>query len=157
LPFINRLMHKDSLFIGIEYFGPTRFQVEHDVREILDQFYSILPEELKYNIRDKTVPPKLFYPSIDHMMKIDISESARSSDLRTMLFSNFPVIEKKPMGGTLLRWLFQFRAGNYDRSNPNHCAIAALLIELERNLISNRQVQSDDLFFVLGKSDIFGP
>jgi len=57
-------------------------------------------------------------PTISEVRSADISEAVRSSDLRTLLFSNFPGIEIKPMGGTILRWLFQHRAGNFKMGQP---------------------------------------
>lgn len=152
LPVLNGLLADDGIIIGIDYFGPTRFQVEYEVKEILDDLYAMLPDELKRDLRTDTVPDSLPYPTISHMQNIDISESARSSDLRSMLFSNFPVVEIKPMAGTLLRWLFQFRAGNYDAKNPLHTSIAQLLILIEKSFIESRRIRSDDLFFVLEKS-----
>ena len=57
------------------------------------------------------------------------------------------------MGGTLLRWLLQNRAGNFDPDDSSDLCIVQLLQIIERKLIENREIRSDDLFFVLGKSD----
>ena len=153
---INSLLKPDGLFIGIDFFGPTRFQIEPEVRAIIDNLYAILPENLKYDLRlpEPQRPPVAFaYPTIAEVRNADISESVRSSDLRTLLFANFPIVEIKPMGGTILRWLLQYRAGNFDHSKQEHVAISDLLFYIEKMLIEQRVVRSDDLFFVLKKSD----
>ena len=154
LPFINDSMKDDGLFVGIDYFGPTRFQIEHDVLPIIEELFSVLPEELRVDLRsnEPRVEHQFETGTIKEVRELDPSESVRSSDLRTLLFSNFEVVEIKPMGGTLLRWLLQYRAGNFDVGNANHTCIARLLQIIERELIASRRIRSDDLFFVLKKS-----
>jgi len=155
LPFVNSLMHEGSIFLGIDYFGPTRFQVEYETKVILEKLDAALPSELTCDLReDAPRPSPLKFATIKEVREADISESVRSSDLRTLLFSNFPVEELKPMGGTLLRWLLQYRAGNFHPHNPDHLSIAKLLIYIESLLIETKQIRSDDLFFVCRKSSV---
>jgi SAM-dependent methyltransferase len=152
---MNRMLKHDGLIIGIDYFGPTRFQIEFDVLTIIQELFSLLPPELRQDLRSKEMKVQDYfdYDTIETVREADPSESVRSSDLRTLLFSTFPVIEIKPMGGTLLRWLLQNRAGNFDPQNLDHLAIVRLLQFIERELIALRRIKSDDLFFVLGKSN----
>lgn len=151
---INRLLSPDGLVIGIDYFGPTRFQIEYDVLATIKELFSYLPEELRADLRSpeaqvlQAFEASTFY----EVREADISEAVRSSDLRTLLFASFPVFEIKPMGGTILRWLLQYRAGNFSPDNPSHVAIIRLLQFIERELIYSNRIKSDDLFFVLGKS-----
>lgn len=111
---INRMLKVDGLVIGIDFFGPTRFQVEYDVFPILEELFSFLAPNLRRNLltSEMIVQDTFTYDTIEGVRKADLSESIRSSDLRTLLFSTFPVVEIKPMGGTLLRWLLQYRAGD---------------------------------------------
>lgn len=154
LPFINRCIKPDGVFVGIEFFGPTRFQLEPEVVSILEKLFGFLPSRLRQNLTypDHRIETKLNRPTIAELMEVDPSESARSSDLRTLLFSNFPVLDIKPMGGTLLRWLLQYRAGNFEDSREEDVCILRLLQFIEESLISTRVIRSDDLFFVLGSS-----
>ena len=150
IPFVQRVLKPDGLFIGIDYFGPTRFQIEYEVMPIIEELFSLLPEELKYDLREnQPVVNPVRRATIAEVRDADVSESVRSSDLRTLLFSNFQVAEVKPMGGTLLRWLLQYRAGNFDPANATHTSISRLLQFIERELIASRRIRSDDLFFVL--------
>jgi SAM-dependent methyltransferase len=153
LPALNELMRDDSIFIGIDFFGPTRFQIEPEVKGIINKLDRMLPSSLRLDLRK--CPPResmVAFPSIAEVISADITESPRSSDLRNLLFSNFPIIDIKPMGGTVLRWLLQHRAGNFDHQNPEHRCIADLLFYIEELLIEQKAVRSDDLFFVLGRS-----
>jgi hypothetical protein len=125
------------------------------VQPVIDELFSILPEELRVNLASRSPKVQQVYETvrIKDVRDIDPSESVRSSDLRTLLFSNFEIVEIKPMGGTLLRWLFENRAGNFEPTNESHVAIARLLQFIEREFIALRRIRSDDLFFVLKKSD----
>ncbi len=155
LVMMNRMLKLDGLIIGLDYFGPTRFQIEYEVLPIIQELFSYLPPRLRRNLStpDTRVEDHLTFDTIAAVRENDPSESVRSSDLRTLLFSSFPIIEIKPMGGTLLRWLFYNRAGNFNPNNPEDVTIIRLLQLIERELILLRRIQSDDLFFVLGKSD----
>ncbi len=158
LAFAAGCMEMDGIFMGIEYLGPTRFQIEHDVLPTIRTLFDLLPPELRRNLsKGGVVEDEFAVPTIADVRRADISESARSSDLRTLLLANFPVIEIKPMGGTILRWLLQNRAGNFRGDNPMHVAIAQLLQTIEGQLIASKQIRSDDLFFVLSRSTRFEP
>ncbi|MCC2641903.1 MAG: SAM-dependent methyltransferase [Nitrospira sp.] len=152
---INQTLREDGVFIGIDFFGPTRFKIEYDVLPLIEELFDVLPEHFRRDLRSVAgeVTKRFVTDSIRTVRETDISESIRSSDLRTLLFSSFPVIDQKPMGGTLLRWLLQYRAGNFRHDNPDHIAIIRLLQVIERELILSRRIKSDDLFFVLGKTN----
>ena len=112
----------------------------------------ILPDNFKINLdpnQKEIATEKIKRLTWDEIIEYDISEAPHSSDLRTLLFSQFNVKLKRPMGGTLLRWLLNNRAGNFDPGDLNHIAILQLLIEIESNLIKSRNKHSDDLMFVL--------
>ena len=150
LAFVAGTMHAQSLFIGIEYLGPTRFQIEYDVLPHIRELFALLPLELRRNLtRDGVIEDVFTPPTLDEVRRADPSESVRSSDLRTLLLSGFDIVDIKPMGGTLLRWLLQYRAGNFRHDDPDHVAIARLLQTIERQMIERGQIRSDDLFFVL--------
>lgn len=152
---LDGLMREDSLFMGIEYLGPSRFQPTPEVRSYIQQLYGMLPEYMRRDLRkpDEPAPKKFPFATISEVREADISESVRSSDLRAMLLSNFPAIDIKPMGGTVLRWLLQYRAGHFEHDNPTHVAISRMAPLIEKTLIENRQIASDDLFFVLSKPE----
>jgi SAM-dependent methyltransferase len=151
LTFIEEAMHGDSLFVGSEYLGPTQFQITPEARKLIDHLFEILPDELKVDCRQQNSPPakQIHYPSAKEVAKFDPSESVRSSDLRSLLFARFTTIDRKPMGGTLLRWLFQYRAGNFDYKSSKDRCIASLLQTIEKHSIENKLIHSDDLLFIL--------
>lgn len=151
LPFLNRVVAPDGVVLGLDYFGPSRLQVTHDAKRLLDEIFASLPEHLRVNLLTREVEPALVIDTAAQVARADPSEAPRSADLRSLLFSSFPVQEVSPMGGTLLRTLLARRAGNF-RSAGDHC-ILKLLMVLERELIRSGRLSSDNLYFVLGRSD----
>jgi SAM-dependent methyltransferase len=149
---INRALGADSILLGLDYFGPSRLQMEPFARAVADEAFRLLPPHLRVNLGAETsvVEERFEVPTVDEVSRADPSEAACSSHIRALLFSSFPVIDCRPMGGTLLRQLLARRAGNFV-SAEDHC-ILGLLQMLERALIQGRLIESDDLFFVLGKS-----
>jgi SAM-dependent methyltransferase len=151
LKFLNRVVKPDGLIVGLDYFGPPRLQVTYDVKRLIDEIFESFPEHLRFNLQTREVEPAFSVDTIEAVERADPSEAPRSSDLRSLLFSAFPVREVSPMGGTLLRPLMAQRAGNF-RSDSDHCVLK-LLMMLERELIKSGRLTSDNLYFALERSD----
>jgi SAM-dependent methyltransferase len=150
LRFLNKSIPLDGIIMGLDYFGPNRLQVEPDIRELLDEIFPILPGQLRLNLSSNITETKFEWPTISDMINGDPSEAPRSRDIRSLFFSNFPVLDLKPMGGTLLRPLISCRAASF--RSPEEIAILQLLQLFERALIRKNVISSDDLFFVCGRS-----
>lgn len=151
LPFLNRVVAPDGVILGLDYFGPSRLQITHETKRMLDEIFEAFPEHLRVNLLTGEAEPALVIDTAAQVARADPSEAPRSADLRSLLFSAFPVREASPMGGTLLRTLLARRAGDF-RSAGDHC-ILKLLMMLERELIRSGRLSSDNLYFVLGRSD----
>lgn len=150
LPYLNSLLRPHSLVIGVDYFGPPRLQIDYETLPILKELFNYLPERLQINVVTGQIEKALNIPTIGAMHVYDPTEAPRSSDLRALLFSTFEVIERLPLGGTLLRHLLANKAGNYQTSDD--FTILNLLMFIERELIASRRIQSDDMYFVLQQS-----
>jgi SAM-dependent methyltransferase len=155
LPYLNSVLEEKGRVIGLDYFGPTRLQILPEVKSLLDEIFHSLPPNLRVNLANgANIEHELYVATIEELRRNDPSEAARTGDLRDLLFSSFPLIEKLNMGGTLLRPLLAHRAGNF-RSESDLCILKLLSI-LERELIRTRSIESDNLYFALGKSNRFG-
>lgn len=154
LPYLNGLLGAHALILGLDYFGPPRLQLDHETESLVEEIFSCLPENLRFNLATEKVERFFQTPGAAAVRAHDPTEAPRSSDLRALFFSSFPVVEKLPMGGTLLRHVLAKRAGNY-RSESDF-AILGLLMILERELIASRKISSDDLYFVLRRSERIG-
>ena len=152
LTYLNSILNDHGVILGLDYFGPPRLQAAYETKKLMEEIFASLPEHLRANIsKDGKVEREFDVPLIEECKDGDPSEAPRSADLRTLLFATFPVIEVLPMGGTLLRPLLAHRAGNF-RSDSDFC-ILRLISLIERELIRTRGIQSDNLYFVLGRSN----
>lgn len=150
LRYLNKIVSQDGIILGIDYFGPSRLQMTHDTQELADEIFASFPSHLRRNLTTGETSTEFVVDTAAVIARGDPSEAPRSADLRSFVFSTFPVLEVLPMGGTLLRPLLAHRAGNF-ASSSDKC-ILKLLMMLERELIRSRRIQSDNLFFVLGRS-----
>jgi SAM-dependent methyltransferase len=150
LPYLNRCLASDGIILGLDYFGPSRLQTDFRVHSLLDEIFKSFPKHLRLHLGTGEVEEEFRIDTASDIARGDPSEAPRSADLRSLVFSSFPVIELSPMGGTLLRPLLAHRAGNF-RSEEDKC-ILMLIMMLERELIRSNALSSDNLYFVLERS-----
>lgn len=154
LPFLNSVLVDDGLIIGADYFGPPRFQTSYETKKVIEEIWACLPPRLRYNRVTRRTEDVFQNLSWEGVVGYDPSEAPRSADLRDLFFSNFRPLEYKPQGGTLLRPLLSMRAGNF--TEEQDLAIMKLLIFIEKTLINNGTLRSDDIYFVCEKSRSIG-
>jgi SAM-dependent methyltransferase len=152
LAYLNLVVKDDGMILGVDYFGPPRLQIAFESIKIINDIFAALPDRLRANLCSEGVIDETFsVPTIAECRSGDPSEAPRSSDLRALLFATFPVIDVLPMGGTLLRPLLAYRAGNF-QTEEDLCILRLTSI-LERELIRGRLITSDFLYFALGRSN----
>jgi SAM-dependent methyltransferase len=152
LAYLNLVVKEDGIILGVDYFGPPRLQIALESIKIINDIFDALPNRLRANLASEGVIDETFrVPTIAECRSGDPSEAPRSSDLRALLFATFPVIDVLPFGGTLLRPLLAYRAGNF-QTEEDFCILRLISI-LERELIRGRLITSDFLYFVLGRSN----
>lgn len=139
----------DGIMMINEFVGPTRFQWTDLQIEQANSLLKLIPEELRYDLRHKSIKEEVNRPSVEKMIEIDESEAVRSSEIEDVLQEYFEVIEEKNWGGTLNNLIFENIAGNFDEKNPYHKAIIQLLIHHENVLIDQNVIPSDFKFFML--------
>lgn len=152
LPFINDCLEPHGVIIGMDYLGAPRNQPPLEAMPLIRKVFDALPMRLRRNLVTDEVAAT-FRPI--HPLAVathDPSEAPRSADIRGMLFSLFPVVETRPLGGTLLRPILTQRAGNF--VTEADATIIRLMQIIEELAITTSAVPSDDMFFVLAKSDL---
>ena len=151
LAYVNAALAPGGVIMGMDYFGAARCQPDSDVLEMLNETYSNLPSRLKLDLLTGLTHERIRVETPAEVAAHDPSEAPRSADIRSLLFSLFPVIDKRPMGGTLLRPLLNHRAGNFVTEGDR--LLLGALQQMERLAIRARAIPSDDLYFVVGKSE----
>lgn len=150
LPFINACLAPDGLVLGMDYFGAPRAQPAFEALPLIHEIFEALPPRLRLNLLTDEIDEEFQAVSPFEIAAHDPSEAPRSSDIRGLLFSLFPIVEIKPLGGTILRPVLTQRAGNF--VTETDITIVKLMQIIERLAIATSRVPSDDLFFALSKS-----
>ena len=150
LAFANAALAADGVIMGMDYFGASRCQPAYEVLGMLSEIYATLPNRLKLDLLTGEIHDKIKLQTPAEVAAHDASEAPRSADIRSLLFSLFPVIDMRPMGGTLLRPLLNHRVGNFVTEGDRSLLLTFQL--LERLAIHSRTIPSDDLYFVVGRS-----
>jgi SAM-dependent methyltransferase len=112
-PLLNQILKSDGLLYADEFIGPSQWQYEELIIELINQHLNSLPNKLL--LSRKTVIGEEFY----RLWKngLDPSESIRSGELDQWLRKSFAVIEACPFNGTFLYPFFLTAQFNPQRLN----------------------------------------
>ncbi|MBZ5554795.1 MAG: class I SAM-dependent methyltransferase [Acidobacteriia bacterium] len=145
-------------FILNEYIGPTRFQLPPIQIKLINDLLNILPQDLRRIIREGKVTTEIKSGHQIHPLSWfddnDPSEAVRSSDILPLLQRFFRIIEFKPYGGTLLQFILENIAGNFDEKQAEHRAWLDVLAYLENTLEDAGLIGSDFALIVASQKTL---
>ncbi len=146
---VQAALHRDGLFIVIEYVGPSRFQWDDEVHHLMNKILSLFPESLRRNLKDgTTVKVEVIRPSIEDVIRVDPTEAVRSGEILTQLEQNFEIIYRTDFGGTLLQFALADIVGNFQEDDPKDTALLEMAALFEETLIDKGVIASDFVFLV---------
>ena len=128
---IAQSLRAEGTLIVNEYVGPNRFQYSDDVLSIINALLACLGH-----------PPKV-RPTVAEMIANDPTEAVRSEELLAFTERHFEVLERKPIGGTILQHLLYETVRHYRFEVPRERAIIELLCAIEGMLIDRGRVPCD--------------
>lgn len=91
---------------------------------------------------------KLYLPTTRDVIAADPSEAVRSAEILDMVSRFFTFIECKDLGGTLLQFLLDGIAVNFDDNDPQAVHLLELLFQIEDTLLNIGDLQSDFVYLV---------
>ncbi|MFQ6082416.1 MAG: class I SAM-dependent methyltransferase [Candidatus Aminicenantia bacterium] len=153
-PQLNNQLNSDGIMYVDEYVGPSRWEFNQSVIDIINQWLTSLPKDLiacsKKVSRNEFI--QLWKQSNDP------SEAIRSGELDQMLRRYFTLIEATSFGGTLLQPFFltsHLKPCRLNINNWHHTEIGKLesdrLVHIENKLINSGEIQKDYLYYVFKK------
>jgi GT2 family glycosyltransferase/2-polyprenyl-3-methyl-5-hydroxy-6-metoxy-1,4-benzoquinol methylase/glycosyltransferase involved in cell wall biosynthesis len=146
---VHAALHRDGLFIVLEYVGPSRFQWNEEVHRLMNKFLSLLPESLRRDVKDgTTVKVEAIRPSIEDVIRVDPTEAVRSEEILTQLEQNFEILYRADFGGTLLQFALANIVGNFRDNDPKDTALLEMVSLFEETLIDKEVIPSDFVFLV---------
>jgi SAM-dependent methyltransferase len=128
---LQRTMRPNATLIVNEYVGPNRFQFSDDVLSIMNALLACIGE-----------PPKR-RPTVEEMIANDPTEAVRSEELLPLLEQQFEVLERKPIGGTILQHLLYETIARFRFENAKERSILEMLCTIEAMLVDAGRIPCD--------------
>ncbi len=146
---VRKALRPEGLFAMREYVGPDRIQLTDGQLGLANALLAQLPCEYR-KMPDRRI--KQYEPRVDmpELIRIDPSESVRSSEILSVMDRYLETVQYCPTGGTLLHPLLNQIAGNFERDERGGMLLDTL-IDVEKCLIHAGLLPSDYVFVVAKK------
>jgi SAM-dependent methyltransferase len=145
---IHQALAPEGKLLFNEYVGPNRFQYSDTRMDLINRYFRLLQDHLRFNpywkglfwSRPRTDPARL---AAD-----DPTEAVRSEDVLPLARLVFEVEAEYPYGGGLLNPLLYEIIANFDEKNPYDARLLRVLCDAEDRLTRSRVIEPDFFIFV---------
>jgi SAM-dependent methyltransferase len=145
---IHAALAPEGKLLFNEYVGPNRFQYDDARMDLINRYFRLIPDHLRYNpfwgglfwSRFRTDPAKL--------ADDDPTEAVRSEDVLPLARRFFVVEKEYSYGGGLLNPLLYEIVGNFDEKNPLDSRLLQVLCGAEGRLTRSGLIEPDFSIFV---------
>jgi SAM-dependent methyltransferase len=146
---IHEALAPEGQLLFNEYVGPNRFQYSDARMEIINRYFRLLPDRLRFNPywggalfwrRSRVDPVKI--------ADEDPTEAVRSEDVLPLARKFFQVDVEFPYGGGLLNPLLGEIVGNFDEKEPHDRGLLQALCDAEDRLTRSGRIETDFWIFV---------
>jgi 2-polyprenyl-3-methyl-5-hydroxy-6-metoxy-1,4-benzoquinol methylase len=141
---VKKTLKPGGYFFLNEFVGPTKFQWTDKQVGIVNALLQLLPERYRISVKDRaTVISNFRRPTIVEMDSVDPSEAVRSAEILTLLPRYFAIKKKIDLGGTILHFLLQDIAGNFDYNKSEDARMLEMLFQVEDAFLEIGEISSD--------------
>jgi SAM-dependent methyltransferase len=144
----RRALRPSGVLMVNEFVGPSRFQWTARQRRLATALLTLLPEELRRDVRTGKLKTTPHCPTVVAMIAGDPSEAVRSSEIESILKSRFMLLDEWNWGGTLNFLVFGEIAANFKPDDPVHQELIEWLIAYENLMIRQGLLPSDFKMYV---------
>jgi SAM-dependent methyltransferase len=145
---IHEALAPEGKLLFNEYVGPNRFQYSDARMELINRYFRLIPDHLRFNpywgglfwSRFRTDPAKLIAD--------DPTEAVRSEDVLPLARRFFEAAAEYPYGGGLLNPLLYEIIANFDEQRPYDNRLLQVLCDAEDRLTRSRLIEPDFCVFV---------
>jgi SAM-dependent methyltransferase len=131
-----------------EYVGPNRFQYSDVRMEIINRYFRLLPDHLRFNPYWGGLFWSRFRADPAKIAAEDPTEAVRSEDVLPLAREFFDVEAEYPYGGGLLNPLLCEIIGNFDEQKPYDSGLLQVLCDAEDRLTRSGVIEPDFGIFV---------
>jgi SAM-dependent methyltransferase len=131
-----------------EYVGPNRFQYSDEQMDIVNRYFRLLPDPLRFDHVTGQVLWKRERPSREKLEEEDPTEAVRSEEVVPLARRFFRTEKEYPYGGGLLNPLLFGIVANFQNDDPDHARLLQVLCSAEDRLIRSNSLRPDFAIFV---------
>jgi SAM-dependent methyltransferase len=150
---IHDVLAPEGKLLFNEYVGPNRFQYSDDRMALINRYFRLIPDHLRFNPywgglfwnRWRTDPAKL--------AEDDPTEAVRSEDVLPLAKRYFQTEADYNYGGGILNPLLYEIVGNFDESRPHDQRLLQIFCDAEDRLTRSGRVEPDFRIFVGRRRD----
>jgi SAM-dependent methyltransferase len=145
---IHKSLAPDGRFLFNEYVGPNRFQYSDLQIHLINRYFRLIPDHLRFNRYWKILPWQK--PRVDpaQLAADDPTEAVRSEEVLPLAREFFQVEKEYPYGGGLLNYLLYEVIVNFDERNAYDNWLLQGLCDAEDRLTRSHVIDPDFSIFV---------
>ena len=145
-PRVATWLKPTGCFFVNEFVGPTRFQYTDRQLEAATALLRLLPRSHRVELLSGRVKNRITRPSKLRMLLEDPSEAVESSLIVPLLEKHFRILERRPLGGTLLNLVVNNIAHHFIDSASEELLDACFAVE--DALLASGDITSDHMVMV---------
>ena len=131
-----------------EYVGPNRFQYSDGRMDLINRYFRLIPDHLRFNPYWGGLFWSRFRTDPDKLIADDPTEAVRSEDVLPLARKIFQVEAEYSYGGGLLNPLLYEIIANFDEQRPYDSRLVQVLCDAEDRLTRSRLIEPDFSVFI---------
>ena len=131
-----------------EYVGPNRFQYTDDRMALINRYFRLIPDHLRFNPYWGGLFWNRWRTDAGKLIEDDPTEAVRSEDVLPVAKKFFETEKEYSYGGGLLNPLLYEIVGNFDEDKPYDAYLLKVLCEAEDRLTRSGAIQPDFVIYV---------
>ena len=139
---------RDGRFVFNEYVGPNRFQYDDERIELVNRYFRLFPDNLRWDPVSNTCLWKRTRIDARKLIEEDPTEAVRSEDVLPLARRAFSPVAEIPYGGGLLNPLLFGVIAGFEPGHPEHDRVLEILCAAEDRLTDAGLLEPDFHIFV---------
>lgn len=135
-------------FVFNEYVGPNRFQYSDERIELINRYFRLFPDNLRWDPVSNSCLWKRSRIDVRKLTEEDPTEAVRSEDVLPLARKAFEVVAEIPYGGGLLNPLLFGVISGFEPGRAEHDRVLEVLCAAEDRLTAAGQLEPDFHIFV---------
>ena len=150
---IHDALEPRGRFVFKEYVGPNRFQYDDERIELVNRYFRLFPDNLRWDPVSNTCLWKRTRIDARKLIEDDPTEAVRSEDVLPLARQAFSPVAEIPYGGGLLNPLLCGVIAGFEPGHPEHDRVLEILCAAEARLTETGLLEPDFHIFVGRRRD----